>query len=204
VDQPGAQPAPPQAVTAKPRVDACSLLTSNEIEGVQGEAVKETKLTGQDTGGVSVSQCFFTLPTFTNSVILMVSQEEPGAGATDPKDFWRETFHKEKSEKHDRDRRQGEAEEITPPRKNPGVGDEAYWTGNRVGGVLYALKGDMFLRLSTGGPANQAKQNREVEDPDPEGAGAIVVNCAATGLSGNGRPNISVAQHANLLSYARR
>jgi len=32
-----------------------------------------------------------------------------------------------------------------------GIGDEAFWTGNRVGGVLYVLKKDVFIRVSLGG-----------------------------------------------------
>jgi hypothetical protein len=110
-------------VTVKPRVDACALLTSKEIESVQGEAVKETKLTGQSTGGFSVSQCFFTLPTFTNSVSLLVAQKGEGAGANDPKDFWRDTFHEAKAGKNDKDRDKKKGEEnepVVPPQKIPG------------------------------------------------------------------------------------
>src|SRR6266511_439746 len=81
-------PAPAAAVAVKPKVDACALLSSKEIESVQGEAIKETKLTGQSTGGFSVSQCFFTLPNFTNSISLLVAQKGGGSGANDPKEFW--------------------------------------------------------------------------------------------------------------------
>jgi len=35
------------------------------------------------------------------------------------------------------------------------LGDDAYWTGNRVGGALYALKGNTYIRISVGGPGNQ-------------------------------------------------
>ena len=162
--QPGDSSAPAAAVTVKPRVDACALLTSKEIESVQGEAVKETKLTGQSTGGFSVSQCFFTLPTFTNSVSLLVAQKGEGAGANDPKDFWRDTFHEAKARKNDKDRDKKKGEEnepVVPPQKIPGVGDDAYWTSSRVGGALYALKGNAYVRISIGGPSNQAtKMNR--------------------------------------------
>ncbi|MDQ1707039.1 MAG: hypothetical protein QOJ88_250 [Pyrinomonadaceae bacterium] len=157
---PGVATAAPDAGTAKPHLDACALLTSDEIQSVQGEAVKETKLTGQTTGGVNTSQCFYTLPTFTNSVSLVVAQKGVSAGATEPREFWRETFHKDKAEKRDRDRKRGEEEEEAgaPPQKIPGVGEEAYWTGSRVGGVLYALKGDAYVRVSIGGPGDQASK----------------------------------------------
>ena len=157
---------PAEAPETKPKLDACALLTSKEIEAVQGEAIKETKLTGQSTGGFSISQCFFTLPTFTNSVSLLVAQKGEGAGANDPKDFWRDTFRgekgKDKDKDHDReagrDKKKGEEdeEEAAPPQKIAGIGDEAYWTGSRVGGALYVLKGNEYVRISVGGPADQA------------------------------------------------
>ncbi len=96
--QPGATVAPADAAIVKPKVDACGLLTSDEVQAVQGEAIKETKLSGQATGGFNMSQCFFTLPTFTNSISLLVAHRGDGAGAHDPKEFWRETFHESERE----------------------------------------------------------------------------------------------------------
>jgi hypothetical protein len=158
--QQGISPATADAAAAKPPVDACALLTSREIESVQGEAIKETKLTGQSAGGFSLSQCFFTLPTFTNSVSLQVTQKGQGIGANDPKEFWRDTFHQEKrTEKDDdTDRKRGEEEEErqTRPQKVSGIGDEAYWTGSRVGGALFVLKGNSYVRIGIGGPWDQA------------------------------------------------
>jgi hypothetical protein len=157
------QVAPSEAATLKPKVDACALLTSKEIEAIQGEAPKETKLTGQSAGGFSMSQCFFTLPTFTNSISLSLTQQGEGAGAREPKDYWRDTFHnekdKDKDKDKDRDKKKGEEEEEgAPPEKIAGVGDEAYWVGSRVGGVLYVLKGNAYLRVSIGGAADQANK----------------------------------------------
>jgi hypothetical protein len=147
-------------VAVKPKVDACALLTSKEIEAVQGEAIKETKLTGQSTAGFSVSQCIFTLPNFTNSISLLVAQKGEGSGANDPKEFWRDTFHedkvRERNKGHDGKKSEEEEEEGgVPPQKIPGIGDEAYWTSSRVGGALYVLKGDAYIRVSIGGAADQ-------------------------------------------------
>jgi hypothetical protein len=159
---PASQPMTAKAPAVKSKVDACALLTSNEIESVQGEAVKETKLSGQSSGGFNMSQCFFTLPTFNNSISLLVAQKGEGAGANDPREFWRDTFHENKAGDKDKDRdrnkRKGEEEEEerTPPQKITGIGDEAYWTGSRVGGALYVLKGNSYVRISIGGPADQA------------------------------------------------
>jgi hypothetical protein len=46
-------------------------------------------------------------------------------------------------------------------KRSLGVGDDAYLTSSRVGGALYALKGNAYVRISIGGPSNQAtKMNR--------------------------------------------
>ncbi|HSE32217.1 MAG TPA: hypothetical protein VLA93_11645 [Pyrinomonadaceae bacterium] len=157
---------PASAGVPKAKTDACALLTSAEIELIQKEAVKETKLSGSSQGGFSVSQCFFMLPTFNNSISLQVTQRAEGPGSRDPKEFWQETFHREsKSEKeHEREKREKkeqrgreeEEEEVAPPQKIPGVGDDAFWIGTRIGGALYVLKGNSYLRVSIGGPGPQA------------------------------------------------
>src|SRR5260370_6750965 len=43
----------------KAKIDVCTLLTSAEIEGVQGEPVMETKASTQPSGGMLVSACVF-------------------------------------------------------------------------------------------------------------------------------------------------
>jgi hypothetical protein len=171
---PASQPAAQEAaVEVKPRVDACALLTSQEVKAVQGEEPKETKLAGRLTSGFAISQCFFTLRTFSNSISLMVAQKAEGPGAKDLEEFWRARFHSEKYEdREDKDkdreragdgdkkkgegREEGEEEEEAPPKKISGVGKEAYWVGNRVGGALYVLKENAYLRISVGGPPEQA------------------------------------------------
>ena len=170
-------PAAAQAATAvKPKVDACAMLDSKEIQTVQGEPVKETKLSGQAGGGLLISQCFFTLPTFSNSISLLVAQKGDGPDAKAPSEFWRETFQNGSAGEKDRERererakkaddkdkkaggrREEEEEEITPPQKVTGVGDEAFWIGSRVGGALYVLKGNAYLRISIGGSGDQTNR----------------------------------------------
>ena len=160
------------------KLDACSLLTSDEIRSVQGESLKETKLSGGVEGGFKRSQCFFALPSFNNSISLVVTERGDGSSARDPKEFWEETFgkaeekdrersassekerEKEKLRKTNREEREEEEREVAP-QKIMGVGDEAFWTGTRVGGALYALKGNRYIRVSVGGAGTQqAKINR--------------------------------------------
>ena len=157
------------------KIDACALLTSKDLQAVQGEALKETKPSTRADGGFMISQCLFTPPTFSNSISVLVAQKGESAGARDPKEFWKETFHradqegkekeKEKEKGPDRTKTQGgsEEEEHALPDKIEGVGDEAFWTGNRVGGALYALKGNIYIRVSVGGPGDQAAKIRKAK-----------------------------------------
>jgi len=155
-------PKPPDTDKREPRakVDACALLTNSEIQSVQGEPLKQTKSSTKSDGGFSVSQCFFTLPTFTNSISLSLTQRGEGADARNPREFWGETFGENRE---DKTRRKGErevgeeeGEESAPRQKVAGLGQEAIWMGSRVGGALYVLKGNSYFRISIGGSGDQA------------------------------------------------
>jgi hypothetical protein len=143
---PSASPAKTEAFAG---TDACTLLTKEEIQAVQGEPFKDTKGTGKTGAGLSVSQCYFELPQAVNSIVVTVTQKAEGPGARDPANNWKEIFHRdEKAEK-----KEEEAEK--EPEKVDGIGDEAFWTGNRVGGALYVLKGNSYIRISVGGAGDQ-------------------------------------------------
>jgi len=152
-------------VASNGQIDACALLTSRDIQSVQGEALKETTPSGRSEGGFAISQCFYTLPTSINSISLLVAQKGDSTGARDPKEFWKDTFHRADESDRDRDKdrdkdkahgREQEEEQAAPLQKIDGLGDDAYWTGNRVGGAIYALKGNTYIRISVGGPGDQA------------------------------------------------
>ncbi len=161
---PNATPSPGASV-AKAKLAACSLLTSDEIKAVQGEAVKETTPSNHGTGDFIVSQCYYALPTSSNSISLTLTERNPDSkGGEGVRDFWEQTFGKDekKSEserKKERDqekkkpeaKREGEEEESAPLEPVRGVGDEAFWSVSRVGGALYVLKRDHFFRISVGG-----------------------------------------------------
>jgi hypothetical protein len=168
VNQPNTKALDAQAT--KSNIDACALLTSKDIQSVQGEALKDAKPSGRSEVGFVISQCFYTLPTFTNSISLLVAQRGDSAGARDPKEFWRETFDRadesDKASEKVKDKvkgREEEAEKSVPPEKVAGVGDDAYWTGNRVGGAMYALKGNSYIRISVGGPGDQATKIKKAK-----------------------------------------
>ena len=151
------------AKTKRAKIDPCALLSGPEIQGVQGESLKEVKASSKAEGGLNVAQCFFTLPTFTNSISLAVTQRGDGADARDPEGFWKEKFRGEEEDDREKDKgrepgqekAKEEENEESPPLRISGVGEEAFWTGSAVGGALYVLKGNTFIRVSIGGSANQ-------------------------------------------------
>jgi hypothetical protein len=158
-----ATPSPQQSTTTvaaaspqvKPKLNACAMLTSQEIESIQGEALKLTQLSETSVDGFKVSQCFFTLPTFTNSISLVVTQRADGPGARDPRQYWRDTFRQDKESSKERGRGEKEEAESRPPLKVSGIGDEAYWMTSPAAGILYVLKGPSFIRISIGGSGDQ-------------------------------------------------
>lgn len=132
---------------------ACTLLTKEETEAVQGEPFKETKASQKTNAGLIQSQCYFELPTPVNSIVLTVTQRGKGADARDPKQNWQELFHRDKAAEKKEEEKEGHG-----PEKIEGLGDEAFWTGSRVGGALYVLKGNSFIRISIGGAGDRPEK----------------------------------------------
>src|SRR6202035_5607105 len=89
---PLAPPAMASAISSKPKIDICGLITSKEIESIQGEPLKESKPTGRAVGGFAISQCYLMLPTPANSINLTVTQKGDGPDARDPKQYWNDRF----------------------------------------------------------------------------------------------------------------
>jgi hypothetical protein len=144
----------------KSKIDACSLLTSDEIKSVQGEAYNDAQRSDRQDGDFIVAQCYFALPTTANSVVLNVTTAREGA-STNPRKFWESTFTHSSEAPRERDKgkdkaksgekREAAEEEAPKPEKIAGLGEDAYWLASRVGGALYVLKGDEFFRISVGG-----------------------------------------------------
>jgi hypothetical protein len=139
--------------------DACSLLTAEEVQAVQSDSLKETKPSRYTSGGMLVSQCFFATRTSANSVTLLLASPAVSPGDS-PRDVWRKRFEAEemggdrsptgKSSEKNRDR-----ESKPLAQRVEGLGEQAYWTPNAVGGALYVLQGNRFIRVSVGGVADQ-------------------------------------------------
>jgi len=140
------------------RRNACSLLSKEEVQSVQDAPMNETKSSEQADGVFLVSQCFYTAAEFSKSVNLALVQKDPNQrDKRSPRDFWEEKFgkydsvDKEHDEKAEIKTGEEREKETSPPKKIPGLGDDAYWLGNRFGGILYVLKGDCFISIGLGG-----------------------------------------------------
>jgi hypothetical protein len=134
-------------------IDACSLLTSQEIEGVQGAPLKDNKPSANSQGGLTVSQCYFLLPIAADSIVLTVTQKADGSNSRDPKHSWEEIFHRDKEAENAREEKESKS---PPPEKITGLGDEAFWAPRRFGGTIYVLKGNVYITISVGGQEEQA------------------------------------------------
>jgi hypothetical protein len=152
--------------------DTCSLLTPAEVGSVQGDEITGAQAAPGNSTRLAVSQCYYQAKTSAKSVSIEVTRRLSGrAGALSPREFWEERFEgaehereRERKGKPDADKRkdkpgardEGEEEEGAPPQKVAGIGDEAFWAGNRVMGALYVLKGNTIVRISIGGVADQS------------------------------------------------
>ena len=137
------------------RTDACTLITKSEIQEVQGESVSATKSSDRSSGGLAISQCFYTVATFNKSVSLELTRSNStGANQSGAKEFWKQTFHGKADKKEGGEG--GEKKKGEKPRPVSGVGDEAFWMGNDKAGALYVLKNNAFIRISVGGADNES------------------------------------------------
>jgi len=143
-----ASPALSPAAPAQPPVDACALLTAEEMASIQGQPYQEAKPSVQSHDGFTVSQCYFALPTPSDSVVLNVTQAT-AANAPALRQQWDEMFRGARSRTE-----KGEQGESSPPRNIPGLGEQAYWKGSAVGGALHVLFGQTHFRISVGGPGD--------------------------------------------------
>jgi len=177
----------PAAAAQVPQSKTCALLSADELKEVQGEAPTDAQGSEHTAESLSMSQCFYRLPTFARSVSLEVVSAPEGAPAGALKEYWRKRFHpdavearelrrqreeevklrREEEAKREREagqireggrRRKNREEEHWRPQRVAGVGDEAFWTGNQKMWTLAVLRGERAVRVSlAGGPEVQAE-----------------------------------------------
>ena len=136
-------------------LDACALLTADEIAAAQGGTVTDTTPSTRNEAGIPIAQCYFQLPTNADSLSLIVYKKPAHEVAKTPTALWTEMFHGERPVKIGRE---GKPKAQPTPQKIEGVGDEAFWGGGQFGGTLHVRKGEDVFQLSVGGPGDEAKK----------------------------------------------
>ena len=166
--------APPSDANAassnKRTIDACKLLTGDEIKTIQRDTLKDITPTTRTGGTFIISQCFYATSQFVNSVSLTVTQQSSDIGAENIREFWKQRFWSTGSHNKDRERERDntaktseEEEEGAPPERVKGIGEEAYSVGNAKFGALYVLKGNKILRISVGGSHSQPERIQKMK-----------------------------------------
>jgi hypothetical protein len=156
----------PQTGPVEPAITACTLITTEEVSAIQKATIIDAKSSAGPSGNLVMSQCYYGSKEPNMSVSLVVIQ--PGfenAAGTEVRDYWTETFRRSREQSAGQAGHEGEGERRSergaendkknPPKKVDGVGEEAYWSGNRFGGALYVLRTDVIIRVSVGGPDNE-------------------------------------------------
>jgi hypothetical protein len=140
------------AGTVENEFDPCSLLTNSEIQAVQGHAPAQKVASEQPSGSFRFTQCFYRTPDYTNSVSVAVGLPlATDSKRSGPRQYWRQQFHPQVKAAPGRKKK-------PPPKPIAGLGDEAFWVGDPLSGALYVLKGEVFLRVSVGGPTDEAQK----------------------------------------------
>jgi hypothetical protein len=144
-----------------PAVRACNVISPGQIQRIMGELPKSAKPSEHTIGELIFTQCFYTLPTFTNSVSLAITMPSAADVHHDAaRHLWNKWFHRDDPafEKDDgnKDAKAGgskgaeEEEETAKAEPVAGIGDEGFWVRSFVAN-LYIRKGNEFVRISIGG-----------------------------------------------------
>jgi hypothetical protein len=163
----GNSPKLSSSVSPTPTVtsDPCELLKNDEIQSVQGPALKTKHPSSVTQQGYRTLQCLYQTEDINRSVSVSVTEADPD----DPqrysvKALWKKMFAKKSKTEKEReerdserqrsplaDKEEEEEESAAPPKRVNGLGDDAYWVAAKYGGVLYVLKNERFIRISVGG-----------------------------------------------------
>jgi hypothetical protein len=163
---------PPQTVARQAfqiqKIEACALITKEEVGSVQSTGISDAKSSEVSDGVYLITQCYYASTGPNLAVSVVVTQIDPkNPTGRSARERWKQIFgrfdkamdgHRKEEDGKKEQRAVGPEEKedkMTPPKRIEGVGEEAFWSGNRFGGALYVLKGDVFIRISVGGPDNE-------------------------------------------------
>jgi len=130
-------------------INACQVLSARDVAAVQGARFKSTKLKESGNREMQVSQCFYAMPRLSDSISVDLIRG-------DTRGFWKKHFADVRDEQlaSTKPHHEREAQAI----RVAGLGDAAVWSGNRLAGALYAMKGETIVRVSVGGDAPQEQK----------------------------------------------
>ena len=148
--------APVQRAVAQRHRDPCRLLTDVEVRAVQGHAPTQKIPSEQPAGSFRFTQCLYRTQELSSSVSVALGLPLTDSKRSGPRDYWRTQFRRE-----EREEQEEPDEKKNKPRRLAGLGDEASWVGDPVTGALYVLRGEVFLRVSVGGPRDQSQKIKD-------------------------------------------
>ena len=161
------------ASITNPSPDPCTLLSSSEIEKVQGEGVTDKKFSQQPGSSFSLRACFYQTSTFAKSISLSLAVPNTGGQKSEgPREFWMKHFQdvdaspngKLTDKRESETKKEEESEGGSKPVEVPGLGDQAYWIANPHLGTLYVLQDNCFLRISLGGNDSDEVRSSKAKD----------------------------------------
>jgi hypothetical protein len=138
--------------------DACALLADADVRTALGVTVKERQPGTQQARGLLLSQCYLGTGTPRSVSIAIAGTTRSGGRTITPRAFWRDQFHGREPHASERKGEKREQKGETEARPIDGVGDEAFWSGTRVAGALYVLRGNTFIRVSVGGITDEKER----------------------------------------------
>ena len=139
----------PTTTTHGAKILAAAVLTKEEVALVQSTPIAEVKSTENFEGRYVVSQCFYNAIVANKSVSFSLTEPSSGGGANaNPREYWDKIIEQigiKSVQLHEVEKKEGDphsaGEEPEGKRaiakKIDGVGEQAYWVRNRVGGTLY-------------------------------------------------------------------
>jgi len=134
-----------------PPPTACDVLLKTDLAAAQGQEFSEARLSTKTQGSLSVSQCFYRLPSFEKSVSITLMRPSTATDRSSVLDYWK--AHDAVSAKKDDDRDRDDDDHHANAMHIAGLGDDAVWSGTPIASALHVLRHGTIVRISVGGSA---------------------------------------------------
>lgn len=156
--------APDDPAPVPPQIDACALISDEELEAITGARVESRKSNVNVSNGLRVAQCYVQMPTAADSVAFAIYQKAEVNGPN-PRSVWAQTYGRNFEQEQEREEESGEEsnreeKNFARPEELPGLGEKAFAVPQRFGVTIYLLSGNNFLRLSIGGAAADPREKK--------------------------------------------